>query len=381
MRIFPNATAQNRRFSMQIDNSILKTDERVAYTLRSLYSGYGYCQYKMSKFEEYALYVQNKDFLISDGIISFTDMSGRLLALKPDVTLSIINNSKDEAGRVQKLYYDENVYRIPKGARSFKEIRQIGLECIGDIGIYEVCEVLSLAIRSLSSISESYIFELSHVGLMEAVIDSLSLSERMKKKAMSCINQKNPDDLLAVCREGGVSDRAIEVLDVLMGNYTDMDGAISALDGICASDRARECFEELNGIVAFIKNIGLEKNVKIDFSLTGNKNYYSGVAFRGYIYGIPSSVLSGGQYDKLMNRMGRGSGAIGFAVYLDLLERLNMTEQEFDVDVLLLHNGDIAGAIRQADRLSAEGKTVRVSAAAPDGLRYRELARMAGEDK
>ena len=106
---------------MNIESKILKPDEKSACVLRSLYSNLGYCQYKMSKFEEYALYIRNKDFLVSDGIISFTDTNGRLLALKPDVTLSIINNSKDIPGQVQKLYYDENVYRISKSSRSYKE--------------------------------------------------------------------------------------------------------------------------------------------------------------------------------------------------------------------------------------------------------------------
>ena len=134
---------------MQLNTSILKTDEKVAYALRSLYHRYGYSHYKMRKFEEYELYAGNKDFLISDAIISFTDTNGKLLALKPDVTLSIINNSLDMAGRVQKLYYDENVYRLSKGSRSYNEIKQTGLECIGDVALPEVCEVVILALRSL----------------------------------------------------------------------------------------------------------------------------------------------------------------------------------------------------------------------------------------
>ena len=71
---------------MQIDKKILKADECAAYDLRSLYRRFGYSRYKMSKFEEYALYIRNKDFLVSDGIISFTDTNGRLLALKPYFT-------------------------------------------------------------------------------------------------------------------------------------------------------------------------------------------------------------------------------------------------------------------------------------------------------
>lgn len=50
--------------------NILKSDEKAMLGLRSLYRKYGYCQYKMSKFEEYDLYVRNKDFLVSDSIIT-----------------------------------------------------------------------------------------------------------------------------------------------------------------------------------------------------------------------------------------------------------------------------------------------------------------------
>ena len=97
---------------MIIDENILKDDEITTFKLRSLYSDNGYRQFKMSKFEEYDLYMKNKDFLISDGIITFNDTNGKLLALKPDVTLSIVKNSKDIPGYVQKLYYNENVYRV-----------------------------------------------------------------------------------------------------------------------------------------------------------------------------------------------------------------------------------------------------------------------------
>ena len=133
---------------MNIDEKVLKNDEKIIFNLRSLYSKYGYSQFKMSKFEEYDMYVSNKDFLISDNVITFTDTNGKLMALKPDVTLSIIKNAKDIEGYVQKLYYNENVYRVSKGTDSFKEIMQVGLECIGDIDEYSICEVLLLAAKS-----------------------------------------------------------------------------------------------------------------------------------------------------------------------------------------------------------------------------------------
>jgi ATP phosphoribosyltransferase regulatory subunit len=122
--------------------AILKYDERAIFALRALYKQYGYMSFKMSKFEEYDLYVQNKDFLVSDRVIAFNDTDGRFLALKPDVTLSIIKNTVDEAGCVQKVCYNENVYRVSGSTHQFKEIMQTGLECIGEVDLCNLAEVL-----------------------------------------------------------------------------------------------------------------------------------------------------------------------------------------------------------------------------------------------
>ena len=65
---------------MTPQDTVLKKEEKVIFALRSLYARYGYSQYKMSKFEEYDLYVQSKDFLLSDSVITFTDRNGKLMA-------------------------------------------------------------------------------------------------------------------------------------------------------------------------------------------------------------------------------------------------------------------------------------------------------------
>ena len=151
-----------------MSQTVLKKEENVSLALRSLYRSYGYLPYKMSKFEPYDLYVANKDFLVGDGVITFTDTDGRLLALKPDVTLSIIKNSKD--GELQKVYYNENVYRISGETKQFKEIAQVGLECLGEVGNYEVYETLLLAAASLQEISSAFVLDISHLGILSAVL-------------------------------------------------------------------------------------------------------------------------------------------------------------------------------------------------------------------
>lgn len=355
---------------MQINENVLNNEEKIAYVLRSLYRRFGYSQYKMSKFEEYALYVRNKDYLVSDGIISFTDTNGRLLALKPDVTLSIINNSKDNSDEVEKLYYDENVYRISKSSRSFKEIKQTGLECIGKVEKNDVCEVIMLAIRSLMSISENYIFEISHAGLLESVLDELGLVEEIRKKISLCINQKNSDELRSLCE----SDDLYEKLSVFMKHYSSFDCALGALREVCTDSCSAAQLEEFAFVLDFIKKMGLDKNTRVDFSLANDMKYYSGVAFKGYVEGIPTSVLSGGQYDKLMKKMRKNASAIGFAVYLDSLQRYNAPDKEYDVDVIIIGCDDPSKNVRLADKLFGEGKSAMICASIPENVRYREVA-------
>ena len=175
---------------MNFSDLPLDLSERIQFTLRRLYDSHGYRRYRMNKFEEYDLYARNKDFLISDHVLTFTDSDGKLMALKPDVTLSIVKNSPDEPG-VRKLYYNENVYRVSKGTHTFKEIMQTGLECIGDIGLLEVCEVMLLAVRSLESISDNYIFELSHEGIVESVFNSCNIKQNLRGKILSAVSRKS----------------------------------------------------------------------------------------------------------------------------------------------------------------------------------------------
>ena len=177
-----------------IDENILKFEEQVVFAMRKLFVNGGYRQFKMSKFEEYDLYSKNKDFLVNDGVITFNDTNGKLLALKPDVTLSIIKNSKDLSS-LQKYYYNENVYRISESTHAYKEIMQTGLECIGPISDVEVVEVVSLAIECLKVVSNSTILALSNVGLLNAILDDYKVAEEKRADIIKAINEKNVGEL------------------------------------------------------------------------------------------------------------------------------------------------------------------------------------------
>ena len=342
-----------------------KNEERSGDALQSLYRRYGYIPYKMSRFEEYDLYVRNKDFLVSDQIITFSDRSGRLLALKPDVTLSIVKNAPEQPGVVQKVYYQENVYR------DYREILQAGLECVGDLGDYEIAEVVLLAAKSLQQLGDRWVLDISHMGLLAAVLEDSGLSRENQKQAMQYLHRKNFHQLKALC-DGEPAWEKLSAIAACRGGRE----ALTQLETVLTTEAEQQALDQLKGLWTILEETGCADSIRLDFSVGNNMRYYSGVVFRGYLEGIPASVLSGGQYDKLPRKMGRKAKAIGFAVYLDLLENRNREEDAFDVDTLILHDGTADPLVlTAAAEEAAEKGTVLVTRELPDGRNWKQLLR------
>ena len=255
---------------------ILKQEERIAYELRALYERYGYFSYKMSKFEEYDLYVENKDFLVGDGVITFNDTNGKLLALKPDVTLSIIKNDGDVAGK-RKVCYNENVYRISGETKQFKEIMQVGLECIGDIDVYDVYETLYLAAGSLRAISSAFVLDISHLGILSALLAEIEKGEKFNKEIMQKIAEKNLHELQAVCEKYGVDDKGKQKLSALISAYGAPSEVLKKLACLCDTEMSKKALEELKTLCVMLEKTEYSKNIRIDFSVVNDMNYYDDI--------------------------------------------------------------------------------------------------------
>lgn len=358
-----------------IEEKILKSEERAIYRLRELYGKYGYLPYKMSKFEEYDLYVRNKDFLIGENFITFNDTDGSLLALKPDVTLSIIKNTSDEEGIKEKVYYNENVYRVSGSTRRFKEIMQTGLECIGDIDIYDTYEVILLAAKSLAEVSDEFILDVSHMGIFKAIIDRAGLSLEQNSLLATYISEKNKHEAEKLLRACNVDDDNIARILSLVSLYGNTDDVVKKLEKICDTQEARVYLSELKELCSLLKNSEFYSKIRFDFSVVNDMNYYNGIVFCGFIADIPEGVLSGGRYDSLMRKMGKKSSAIGFAIYLDLLEGVGAKKKEYDVDVLVLYSDSVSAQLvtQKVEELVLSGSSVCAQKAIPEKLRYKAL--------
>ena len=286
-----------------MNKNTLKTQEKLTLGLRELYQSYGYSQYKVGKFEEYDLYARNKNFLESKQVLTFSDTNGKLLALKPDVTLSIVKNARND-GRTSKVCYTETVYRVPKNAHGFREITQSGLECIGRVDAYARAEVIALAAKSLGMISERYVLDISDIGVLSGILAEEQIGDADCARLLAAVGEKNQHGLTALCDALGVSAETQRLLKSLV----ETSGPLApTLERVLQLNLPRGCQSalcELTTVCALLSRYKTE-HVNLDFSVVNDMDYYNGLVFRGFVEGIPSGVLSGGRYDNLLARMER----------------------------------------------------------------------------
>lgn len=302
--------------------SILSRSEKAIYDLRDLYRSNGYQLFKTGKFEDYQLYSQNRDFLGNDGIITFTDNHGRIMALKPDVTLSIAKNSQYTPHTVERYCYDDQVYRTSRGSGDFREIDQTGIECIGDLTEDHVFEVMQLAVKSLKSISDNYVLTISHMGIVRGFVSILGLPGEVEENVLKAVGNKNFHTAAAICKDHGVSKFMIDKLQELITISGTMDEVLDSIEDLSMNQEMEAAVQELRRIHSSLKENGLARHgtIRFDFSMVNDMGYYDGVIFQGFVKGVPYDVLSGGRYDNLMKKMGKRGGAIGFSVDISLLE-------------------------------------------------------------
>ena len=378
----------------------LQRNEQMIFDLRAMYADYGYAPFRIRKFEEYELYVKNKDFIDSANIITFTDTNGKLMALKPDVTLSVVKNSRDVPGQVQKVYYNENIDRVSRRSHMFEELMQVGIECIGDIDDYNIHEVLMLAAMTLQYVSPEGVLVVSDLDILSRIMDHYWVPADVQEELIACLGEKNIHTLRRICRESEIDEICADLLARMARIYGRPEKVLAELEELIREAEAKEeapedgeeaspeggeeaplslqvkeVTDHLRQLLDAFVDEEVRDMIRIDFSVVSDVNYYNGIVFNGFVEGLPDCVISGGQYDRLMQKMKRKSGAIGFGVYMDRLERYLATGSDYDIDILLLYDEkeDMITVKRRVEELVVKGNRVLAQRAVPKKLVYRKL--------
>jgi len=351
----------------------LPIEDKLTIELAELFEKFGYKKYCMDKFEEYSFYSDNRDFLSGEGIIAFNNSDGRLMALKPDITLSIVKNSRISSDTLTKSYYNESVYRIAKNTHDYKEIKQTGVEVLGKLDAYNISEIILLALESLDKIDTENILSVSHMSVISALMEKYNITSRkLKKKIIDFIIGKNMHDLKKLLVENDIdADKFIEIVSI----SGEIDCVVEKLENF-ASDGFdfNNAIEDFRVISEILKINTCKKNVTVDFSVLNNTDYYNGIIFQGFVKNAPNAVLAGGRYDNLANKIRKHTEAVGFAIYLDNLNLWYPNKKEFDTEIVIINkSGNASELLKVVKDFTDKGHSVKVEYTTPTDYTFRTL--------
>lgn len=318
--------------------------------------------------EFYDLFSLSCSGITQESMFKTSDNKGRLLVARPDSTLPIarmVSTRLKNSIMPVRLYYKQAVYRNnPTLTGRRNEFLQMGIELLGAKGKRADLEILTTAVKSISSVSDDFRIELGHAEVFNALSQQLDIDDNYKEKIRISIESKNYSalnnllDKLAPCK--AVS--AIRSLPSLFGGEEVFEKAAQ----ICKGTNAEAALEYLHNIYIELAPLNLGDKLIIDLGLVQRNDYYTGIVFTGYISGIGDAVISGGRYDELLSEFDAPMGAAGFAIDTDAITIKHLSDDNISYsdnpDVLVFANdGHEIEAIRYVDELNNSGVKAQFS--------------------
>lgn len=331
---------------------------------------YGYHDIQTPVFEYFDVFRKEIGTVPSKDLYKLFDKEGNTLALRPDITPSIARVAAtlfgDEELPVRLCYTGNTFINHSSYQGRLREVTQMGVELIGDDTVEADGEMLALVIEALLSVGlKEFQLSVGNVDYFSSLIEDANLDEDAKERVICLINNRNyfgVEDYLDKIRVKRSSREAFAALNGLVGGLE----VLKAAKEIAPNSSGIMAVKRLEKIYNVLKMYGLEKFITFDLSMTGGTyGYYTGIIFRGYTFGTGDAIVKGGRYDRLLEKFGKESPSIGFAIVVDELMNA-MNRQKLRIvytrknTIILYDDGKTDEAVSLAKDLRKKAKNVEL---------------------
>ena len=263
-----------------------------------------------------------RDIIPEENMIKFVDEQGRIVVLRPDLTVPCarVAATKLKEQRPLKLCYCQNVFRSKKDRHlDLKEITQAGCEIFGRGEAEADAETIATAIESLLKAGlRDFTVELGQVNYFKGLMNETELPFEEKDGLRHLIDKKDFLGLEQRAETLGIEGdlkKAITELPALYGKTDILD----RIRGYRFGGKAMDAILNLSEVVEILKKGGYEKYLAIDLGMVSELSYYTGIIFQGFVPGFGTPILSGGRYDHLVEKFGHPTPATGFSLHINFL--------------------------------------------------------------
>ena len=296
---------------------------QLLHTLKNRFTTYGYKQIQTSTFEAYDLYTTVNGTIRPDEMIKIIDQSGKVLVLRPDVTIPITRKIAakypDFTGEI-RYFYVTDVFRQTPGETNNKERTQAGIEYFGNTSPEADADVLALAIHALKDLNLSdFTLEIGHAGFTKELISTLNLSEQELEQFKQLIQAKNMSGMKLFLGDLSLEPELCQAIESIPLLYGDPQDVIRRAKKIAFNEHLLAKLQTLEKVFELLQAYGIQERIFLDLGLINNMDYYSDIIFQGFTGNVGKPIVMGGRYDKLADQFQASIPAIGFAFDINAL--------------------------------------------------------------
>ena len=336
---------------------------------------FGYHDIQTPTFEYFDVFRKEIGTIPSKDLYKFFDKEGNTLVLRPDITPSIARVAATLFGEEDlpiRLCYTGNTFiNHSNNQGRLREVTQMGAELIGDDSVEADAEMLAMVIESMQAIGiKEFQLSVGHLGFFQSLIEDAALDEEARERVIELINNRNyfgVEEYLDSIMVKRSSKEAFAALGNLVGGVE----VLAKAKNIAPNSSGIMAVKRLEKIYDILALYGVEKFVTFDLSMTGNYGYYTGIIFRGYTFGTGDAVVKGGRYDHLLEKFGKTSASIGFAIVIDELMNALIRQKIRIVytrknAIILYDESRARDAIRLAKDFRAKAKNTELIKKSPE---------------
>lgn len=358
--------------------------------LRQLFLNSGYREIETPSVEFYDVFSGDQSLIPQEGMFKFTDQQGRLLVLKPDMTIPIARIAatklKENLWPVKCCYIGNTFSYNELGGGKQKEYTQAGVEILGIKSPEADAELISLAVKALQLAGiEEFQIDIGQVDFFRGLMEQSGLMPMEAEEIRELIDTK---DFVGVEQLVNRHNIPLNLKELILNlpRYFGSRELIDDLQKKNVSGKALQALDYLKNVLEILGDWGLDQYVSLDLGMVQSMNYYTGIVFRAFTYGVGFPVLSGGRYDNLLQRFGKDCPATGFSLGVNMilmaLERQKKIPEARAGGTLMLYGA--AGrkkAYAIFNELRGKGQTAELDISGMDAEKARIYAKARGMNK
>jgi ATP phosphoribosyltransferase regulatory subunit len=320
-------------------------------SLRTVFASRGYLEVETPGLEFYDVYAAGGGLAPQEALYKLFDPQGRILALRYDGTVPVARLAatllKDEEPPLRLAYIGNMLRYAESGGGKQSEFTQAGVELMGPRTAEADAEVIATAIESARAAGiGSLQVAVGQVEFFKALLEEWGIADEDARRLPGLIDAKETLAIEELADRAGLPAAAREAL-LAMASFEGTFDVLDRMEALTRSPRALSALQGLRDVLRLLEEDGLLRYVSVDLGMLQSLDYYTGIIFKGFTYGIGFPVITGGRYDRVVSEFGRALPSTGFSLGVNLvmaaLRRQGSLPDKAGPDVLFGYDPTVRG--------------------------------------